>query len=92
MMSTIIVNAVTEGWPVTLDGIDDLCTIDITIDGKYVRMGYPIKDIVDSATVRSKLTEDIAIIKRDRKQQNTAFPFPVGGMDRPDLVPADFVV
>jgi len=91
-MANVHVNAVTQNWPKMENGLAEMCTIDFQVDGKYVRMGYHTEDLPDSAAVEAKLTVDSDVIKSAEKQHDSTFPFPVGGTDRSDLVPADFVV
>jgi len=90
-MATVHVTAVTEGWPVQLDG-SALTTIDMTVGGKYVRMGYHTEDITSSADVEAKLTADADTLNDAEKQHEGAFPAPTGGTDKPDYVPDDFDV
>jgi len=93
-MATVHVTKVTEGWPQgnPEEGDPNLTTIDCTVDGKYVRMGYLQSAITSSSDVENKLTNDASILKDASKQHDDPFPDPSGGADRPDWIPADFTI
>jgi len=92
-MATVHVNKVTEGWPCAdPEGDEALTTIDVTVDGKYVRMGYHENDIASASDVEQKLTNDSSILLNADKQKETPFPDPPGGTDRPEWVPDDFTI
>lgn len=91
-MPTVTVIKVTEAWPPDIDGNTPLSTVDLTVDAKYVRMGYLTAELTSAADVQAKLTADTSVITSAGKQQNNAFTEPSEGTDRPDLVPAPFVV
>lgn len=90
-MATVHVIRVTQGWPVELEGMPEICTVDVTIDvTKYVRMGYLTSELTSSTDTHDKLVADASILLDPNKQADSDFPFPIGGTDRPDLVPEDF--
>lgn len=91
-MASIHVIRVTQGWPEMIEGLAELCTVDVTVDGLYVRVGYHTTDLTDAAALKVKLEADSVALLDPEKQSATKFPFPTGGTDRPDLVPADFII
>lgn len=91
-MATVHVTKVTEGWPEMPDFLPQLTTIDLAIDGKYVRMGYYSSEITSASDTQTKLTADASIITDADKQHDAAFPAPIGGTDKPDYIPDDFDV
>lgn len=91
-MATVHVTKVTEGWPAMPPFLPQLTTIDMTINGKYVRMGYSSSEITSSSDVQTKLTADTAVITNADKQHDDAYPAPSGGTDKPDYIPDDFDV
>lgn len=91
-MATVHGIAITNGWPPPdPEGSDrNLTTIDITVDGKYVRIGDLTSLFTDSSAVQTYLEDNSDILLDVQKQQDNPFPLPTSGTDRPDLIPADF--
>lgn len=91
-MATVHGLNVTIGWPESAEDDPVWGTIDVTVDGKYVRMQYDAGTLADAAAVQTKLTADAAALLNPAKQKDEPFPVPTEGTDRPDLVPSDFAI
>ncbi len=95
-MSAIQVIKIIENYPEAPYGEDypetfeRLTTVDILIDGKYVRMGYRASEIRNATDIKTLLIRDAEIIKSAYKQEESAFIMPAGKTERPTLIPADF--
>lgn len=91
-MALVHVLAVTVGWPEgdPEEGEENLTTVDLTVDGLHVRMGYAQSEIASSSDVEDLLTVDADAIQDPLKQHVSPFPTPTGGTSTPSLVPADF--
>lgn len=91
-MAIVSVSTVTQNFPEVLNGDVSRGTVDMTVDGKYVRMTYEMSSMPDAVSVRGLLENDADILKLEEKQKDAPYPAPVYGIDRPDLVPANFPV
>ena len=91
---TVHVVKITQGWPREVNGFPQMCTIDLQVDGAWVRMGYETSQLIDSSTAETLLKSEADVLTDENKQHASQAELgttPVG-TDRSDLVPDDFVL
>lgn len=92
-MALVHVDKVVFGWPeITFEGDPERATIDVTVDGKWVRMGYLADDLPNAAVVQSKLETDSAILLDAEKQHDTEGELGATPEGTAGPVPADFSI
>ena len=93
-MAIVTVYRVTQNWPQgdSEEGEPNKTTIDLEVDGKYVRWGKDADTISEAADVQSAIEADAAeVLDLDNNgSKDVEFPMPPGGTDRPEWIPDSF--